>query len=61
MKLESTASPTGEAITISLGIAIYPEHGKDAHGLISTSDQAMYTSKLEGRNRTSLYSNLKSK
>ena len=56
MKLESTISPTGEAITISLGIAIYPEHGKDANEIISSADKAMYTSKLEGRNRTSLYS-----
>lgn len=55
-KIESTASPTGEVITISLGIAYYPEHGQDANEIISAADAAMYTSKLNGRNQTSFYS-----
>lgn len=53
MKIESTESPTGEAITISLGIATYPEHGQDPKAMISAADEAMYTSKSEGRNKTS--------
>lgn len=53
MEIESTESPTGEAITISLGIATYPEHGQDSKEMISAADEAMYTSKSEGRNKTS--------
>ena len=55
-KVESTESPTGEYITISLGIAIYPEHGQDSKEMISAADEAMYTSKVEGRNKTTFYS-----
>ncbi len=54
MKLERTASPTGEVITVSLGIAIYPEHGQDSKEIISAADKALYRSKSEGRNRTTV-------
>ncbi|MCQ6274197.1 diguanylate cyclase [Bacillus sp. V3B] len=56
MKLESTASPTGEVITISLGISVYPEHGQDAKEIILAADKALYISKSEGRNKTTFYS-----
>lgn len=54
-KIESTVCPTGELITISLGISIYPEHGQNVNEIISAADEAMYTSKSEGRNKTTLY------
>ena len=54
MKLEKTASPTGEVITVSLGIAVYPEHGQDSKEIISAADKALYRSKSEGRNRTTV-------
>ncbi|MBT6610593.1 MAG: diguanylate cyclase [Deltaproteobacteria bacterium] len=38
-------------ITISLGIALLPEHGKTAIGLVTAADQALYQAKREGRNR----------
>lgn len=56
MKLESTISPTGEIITISLGISVYPDHGKDAKEIIAAADEALYRSKSEGRNKTTFYS-----
>ena len=56
-KAERTQSPTGSPITISLGIAIYPEHGRDAEEIIEHADQAMYESKAQGRNRTTIFSN----
>lgn len=42
----------GRRITLSssIGIAIHPEHGDDAHSLISSADKAMYTAKSKGRN-----------
>lgn len=55
MKIENTPCPTGKSITISLGIAVYPEHGHNSEEIISAADEAMYTSKLEGRNRTTFY------
>jgi diguanylate cyclase (GGDEF)-like protein len=55
MKLESTASPTGNIITISLGISIYPDHGQDAKEMITAADKALYKSKSESRNKTTFY------
>jgi diguanylate cyclase (GGDEF)-like protein len=42
-------------ITVSLGIAVYPEHGKTFEELIHSSDKALYDSKRAGRNRVSVY------
>lgn len=38
-------------ITLSLGLAVYPEHGEDKELLISRADQALYRAKKQGRNR----------
>ena len=37
-------------ITCSLGISMFPEHGKDVETLIKNADAAMYSSKDRGRN-----------
>lgn len=42
-------------ISVSLGIAIYPDDAEDAHGLISLADAAMYRSKRSGGSSYSLY------
>lgn len=42
-------------ITISIGIASYPQHALDAEGLIEKSDTAMYYSKQSGRNQCNIY------
>lgn len=55
MKLERTPCCTGEAITISLGIAIFPEHGHTAKEIIAAADKALYKSKSGGRNQTSVF------
>jgi diguanylate cyclase (GGDEF)-like protein len=39
------------AISVSIGIAIYPECGIEFEHLIKAADSAMYASKLEGKNR----------
>jgi diguanylate cyclase (GGDEF)-like protein len=42
-------------LTISLGIASYPEDGKDLEMLIKRADAAMYAAKLNGRNKVIKY------
>ncbi|MGG0656153.1 sensor domain-containing diguanylate cyclase [Rummeliibacillus pycnus] len=49
--LENTISPTGEAITISAGVAEYPETEKTPTKLIEQADQCLYQAKEQGRNR----------
>jgi diguanylate cyclase (GGDEF)-like protein len=42
-------------VTVSLGIALFPEHGVNAGELLSRADMAMYRAKEEGRNRASVF------
>jgi diguanylate cyclase (GGDEF)-like protein/putative nucleotidyltransferase with HDIG domain len=43
-------------LTISFGVASYPDHGADAELLMRAADQALYTAKDMGKNRTVIYS-----
>jgi diguanylate cyclase (GGDEF)-like protein/PAS domain S-box-containing protein len=38
-------------ITVSIGIAMFPEDGKDMEALMKSSDNALYTAKQNGRDR----------
>ncbi|WP_175442176.1 diguanylate cyclase [Pseudoalteromonas byunsanensis] len=38
-------------LTISMGVAVFPEHGKTSETLIKHADQALYKAKDHGRNR----------
>lgn len=40
------------AITVSLGIASYPEHGATVESLLAAADSALYRAKNEGRNQS---------
>ncbi|MGI5111337.1 diguanylate cyclase [Treponema putidum] len=44
-----------KAITISLGIATFPEHGKTIQELLTNADQALYRSKNTGRNKSTIW------
>jgi diguanylate cyclase (GGDEF)-like protein/putative nucleotidyltransferase with HDIG domain len=42
-------------VTISFGVASYPEHGAAAASLLRAADEALYAAKRSGRNRTVLH------
>lgn len=46
-----TANGTRVDLTVSIGIAIYPDDGENAHVLLSCADQRMLSAKQAGRNR----------
>ncbi len=45
------------SITASIGVSIYPDHGKDAETLINHADLAMYETKSLGKNNVAFFSN----
>ncbi len=42
-------------VTISLGVALHPQHSPDPQTLITLADQALYFAKENGRNRSHVY------
>lgn len=42
-------------VSVSVGIALYPQHGRSYDELLSRGDTAMYLSKQAGRNRWQVY------
>ena len=42
------------APTLSIGTAIWPEHGRDGEALIRAADAALYRAKRAGRNRVEM-------
>jgi predicted signal transduction protein with EAL and GGDEF domain len=38
-------------LTVSIGVAVYPAHGRDLDGLLAAADRAMYSAKHGGRDR----------
>ncbi len=42
---------TLEAVTLSLGVAVFPEHGSTSTVLLKAVDEALYRAKREGRGR----------
>ncbi|MFD0672965.1 sensor domain-containing diguanylate cyclase [Cohnella sp. GCM10027633] len=46
-----TTSPTGQSVTISIGVANYPVHAQAAEQLFRSADDALYEAKRGGRNR----------
>jgi diguanylate cyclase (GGDEF)-like protein len=42
-------------ITISIGLALMPDHGRDVNHLIEKADRAMYRAKDSGRNQVQVW------
>jgi len=53
--METAISPTGGPITISCGVAAYPDDAETAQGLLEAADTALYEAKRAGRNRTVVF------
>jgi len=49
-----TLDDTTVRITISIGISLFPEHGRDLKTLVARADRALYHAKESGRNRVSV-------
>ena len=59
MRCPRFTSPWGErshTISVSTGIALFPQHGMDVQSLLANADLAMYQAKETGRNRWYLFS-----
>jgi diguanylate cyclase (GGDEF)-like protein/putative nucleotidyltransferase with HDIG domain len=54
-RLAATEFPTGEPVTVSVGLAVYPEHARDRDSLYDVADAALYWAKNHGKNRTCVY------
>jgi diguanylate cyclase (GGDEF)-like protein len=52
--MEKEPMPTDRVITLSLGVAVSPQHSNDPNTLFRLADEALYAAKEAGRNRTML-------
>lgn len=43
------------SVTVSIGVATFPEEGSDAESLLRCADEAMYAAKQEGKNQLQVY------
>lgn len=50
-----TAGAAQISATLSIGIAMFPEHGDDGETLINHADRALYAAKSAGRNRVAVH------
>jgi diguanylate cyclase (GGDEF)-like protein/putative nucleotidyltransferase with HDIG domain len=55
-RLASTDFPHGEPVTVSVGLAVFPEHAHDREMLYDVADAALYWAKNHGKNRSCVYS-----
>lgn len=45
-----------ESVTVSMGLAIFPDHGGTVDEILQAADSALYQAKSEGRDRVIIFS-----
>ncbi|HEX9192981.1 MAG TPA: diguanylate cyclase [Burkholderiales bacterium] len=55
LKLQYENQPLGP-VTVSIGVAAFPDHAQEAEALLRCADEALYLAKQTGRNRVVAYS-----
>ena len=50
-RVRTAANGTGRAVTVSLGVAVFPDDAQSELGLIRRSDERLYQAKQAGKNR----------
>ena len=53
---EKESQPGGK-LTISLGVASYPDHSDDMNQILDLADRSLYQAKRDGRNRIVIWDN----
>jgi len=43
-----------DPVSVSIGVAVYPDHGREVAALLHAADEALYRSKVLGRDRVSV-------
>lgn len=56
LKVKSGGQPLG-SITLSLGVAVFPDHGAGRDEILQAADTALYQSKQAGRDCVTIFSN----
>mgnify|MGYP003673627094 CR=1 FL=1 len=51
---QSLGSGNTVALTVSIGVSVFPDHGESADTLCAAADRAMYQAKADGRNQVVL-------
>jgi diguanylate cyclase (GGDEF)-like protein len=54
MRVPSNTEKPIDAVTVSIGVAAFPEHGGTLEEVMQASDKALYESKRRGRNRVTV-------
>ncbi len=54
LAVEKRNERPGPAVTVSIGVASYPEHADQGDALIGAADLAMYQAKQQGKNRVAV-------
>jgi diguanylate cyclase (GGDEF)-like protein len=52
-RVEAIVATLPDPVTVSVGVACFPGHGRTRDELLASADAAMYVSKRGGKNRTS--------
>ena len=53
LDVDHRGQPLGR-ITVSMGVAVFPDHGQTGKALLEAADKALYVSKEEGRDRVTV-------